>query len=233
MTIAERDLHLDEHRCAELVLGLAGAEEREAAVAHAERCEACAVRLRAHVAAQARMLADQPAEPSAGAPSAIRRMPRLRYWLPAAAALAVVSVLLARSLAPPAPAPGSRWLPALGEPQLLRGAAPADPHLAAGLEAHARRDLETAARELALARAEGPAEQARRVYLAHTWLELGEPAKALPLLRSVNFAELPAAVSREAAGLLARALRANGHRAEADSLERLLQRTPEWVPVRP
>jgi hypothetical protein len=232
MTI-EMDLHLTEDRCAELVLGLAGASEREAAIAHAERCEACAVRLRAHVAAQARMLADQPAPLSAGAPRAIRRIPRLGYWLPAAAALAVVSVLLARSLAPPVPAPASRWLPALGEPQLLRGAAPADPHLAAGLRAYAARDLATAARELASARAEGPAEQARRVYLAHAWLELGEPERALPLLRSVNFAELPAAVSREAAGLLAHALRATGHGAEADSLERLLQRTPEWVPVRP
>lgn len=232
MTI-DLDLHLDEDRCAELVLGLLGADEREAAIAHAERCEACALRLRAHVAAQARMLADQPDALSTRAPRAILRLPRARYWLPAAAALALVSVLLARSLAPPAPAPESGWLPALGEPHLLRGERPIDPHLAAGMKAYVDRDLEVAARELGSARAEGPAEQARRVYLAHAWLELGEPERALPLLRSVNFTELPAAVSREAVGLFARALRATGHAADADSLERLLHRTPEWIPVRP
>lgn len=232
MTI-EVDLHLDEDRCAELVLGLLAEAERDAAIAHAERCEACARRLRAHVAAQARMIADHPDTRSAAAPRAIRRAPRVAYWLPAAAALAVVSVLLARNLAPPAKAPEARWLPALGEPHLLRGERPGDPHLAAGMKAYAGRDLEAAARELAAARAEGPAEQARRVYLAHAWLELGEPERALPLLRSVNFAELPSAVSREAVGLFARALRATGHAADADSLERLLHRTPEWVPVRP
>lgn len=227
------DLHLHEDRCAELVLGLVGEAERETAIAHAERCDACARRLRAHVAAQARMLADRPAPLSAVAPRPIHRIPRLRYWLPAAAALAVVSVLLVQRLGPQAPAPETRWLPALGEPQLLRGATPADPHLAAGLEAYAARDLETTARELAAARAEGPAEQARRVYLAHAWLELGEPERALPLLQSVRFLELPGPVSREAVVLLARALRATGHAAEADSLERLLHRTPDWVPVRP
>lgn len=221
------DLHLDEDRCAELVLGLVAGAEREAAIAHAERCEPCAQRLRAHVAAQARMLADQPRART------IRRAPRLALWLPAAAALAVVSVLLARGVGPRAPAPEPRWLPSLGEPHLLRGAAPADPRLVAGMKAYADRDLESAARELALARTEGPVEQARRVYLAHAWLELGEPERALPLLRSVNYPELPARFSREAAGLLARALRATGHPAEADSLERLLHRTPEWVPVRP
>jgi hypothetical protein len=84
-----------------------------------------------------------------------------------------------------------------------------------------------------MARAEGPAEQARLVYLAHAWLELGEPGRAVPLLRSVDFVQLPAGLSREAASMLARALRASGRVAEADTLENVLRRTPEWVPFRP
>lgn len=223
--------HLDEDRCAELVLGLLGHTERDQAIAHAEHCETCALRLREHVAAQVRMYADRPHARVVKA--AFRRIPRMAYWLPAAAALVMVSVLLVRGLGLRENVAESRWLPSPGEPQLLRGEALPDSHFAAGMAAYGARDLRGATRELALARAEGPAEHARRLYLAHAWLELGEPERALPLLRSLDHVQLPSAVSREAVGMLARALRATGHSPEADTLDRMLRRTPEWVPVRP
>ena len=221
--------HLDDDRCAELVLGLLAEPVRDAAIAHAERCEACARMLHAHVSAQARAHADRPG----ARVQRIPRLPRIAYWLPAAAALIVVSVLLVRNVVTRSPGTEAHWLPALGEPQLLRGESPPDAHLAAGMQAYAARDLERATRELALARATGPAEQARCLYLAHAWLELGEPERALPLLRDIDHSELPLDLAREAARMLVRTLRATGRASEADSLEAMLRRTPEWVPVRP
>lgn len=230
MTI-ERDLHLDDDRCAEIALSLSPERERVTALAHAARCEACAERLRSHVAASVRARADEPhAQVRALVPA---RRPR-RSWLllPAAAALVAASVWLPRAIGPRTTREASR-LPSPTEALLPRGVAPLDPRLAAGFDAHARGDLEGAVRELSAAKAEGGAEQARRLYLADALLARGEHEQALVLLRSLEFTSLPVRVSREAAALLARALRASGARARADSLERRLRETPEWVPVHP
>lgn len=225
--------HLDDFRVADLVLGFLGDDDRAEALAHAARCDECAERIRAHVSAQARMAADRPGAAVLQHPATARRASRVWHWLPAAAALIVATVLVVRLPGPRERAVGSVWLPALVEPQLLRGETPLDPHLAAGMDAYARRDLERAGSELSRARAVGPAEQARRLYLAHARFEQGEREQALELLRAVDFAQLPAGVARDGLGLLVRALRATGHGAEADSLERMRLRAPEWLPVRP
>jgi hypothetical protein len=108
-----------------------------------------------------------------------------------------------------------------------------DARLEAGLAAYARHDLVTAERELTAARASDGAEQARRLYLAHVKLLRHDPSGALALLRSLEYIELPAAVSRDAVRLLAQALRAEGEAASADSLDRALEHSPEWAPVLP
>jgi hypothetical protein len=236
----EATSHLDDERCADLVLGLLKDTDRRAAVEHAARCLDCAARLRSHVAAAVRAAADEPAasgaglrEPEAGRVVVLPRTAR-RGWLllPAAAALVVVSLWLPRAGGPGRSGAGE-WLPPPGEAVLARGEAPLDGHLAAGFAAYARRELAAVERELSAVQAEGGAEQARRLYLAHALLARGEHARALELLRSLDFRELPLGVSRAAAGLLARALRAGGAQAAADSLERRLRETPAWVPVRP
>lgn len=239
---ADTTAHLDDDRCAELALSLLSGDDRRDALAHAAACEPCAVRLRSHVAAAVRATADVPAARRAAAAPARLPAPASRpsgrrarlAWrmLPAAAAIALASLLLPRGTAPPRGGEGP-WLPAPVEALVPRGESPLDPHLAAGFEAYARRDLATVARELGAVRAQGGAEQARRLYLAHAQLARGEHDAALALLRSVAFEELPLAVAREALALLVRALRAAGETAEADSLERRLRETPAWVPVRP
>ena len=50
--------HLDDHACADLVLGLPSGAEREAALAHAAACPPCEARLRAHASAAERAAAD-------------------------------------------------------------------------------------------------------------------------------------------------------------------------------
>src|SRR5262249_23325328 len=93
----ERDWHLDDAVCADLVLGLLAAGARERAVRHAERCTPCAARLRAHVSAALRARADTP-----GAVLAIPRPQRVRRRVlalvgGAAATLACVVLLWPRS----------------------------------------------------------------------------------------------------------------------------------------
>jgi len=227
--------HLSDARCADLVLGLLAADERARDLAHAGGCTPCAERLRAHVSATYRGAADRP-----GAILAIPRPQRDQAWRAirlggAAAAGLLLAVLLwvDRAGHAPAPAHATRWLAMPTEGTLMRAGESTDPRLTAGLEAYARRDLATAERDLSAAHASEGTEQARRLYLAHVLLLRGDAHDALALLRSLEYIELPAAVSRDAVRLLAQALRAEGSVASADSLEDALRRSPDWAPILP
>lgn len=219
--------HLDDPRCADLVLGLLTPAERERAIAHAGSCNECALRLRRHAGAHERWRTD------AGVVQGAR--PR-RWVLPAglAAAAGLVAVLLLPRILPaPAEHGAGPRLVAPAEGVLVREGEVEDPHLRAGFEAYAAGDLVRAERELTDARAAGTADEARRVYLAQVKLLRGDAAAALELVRSLRWDLLPSHVGRDAVGLYARALRANGRPASADSLEQALARSPEWQPLRP
>ena len=190
----------------------------------------CAARLRSHVAAVSRMRADLPASGS----DRVHRLPPAWTLAPALAAAATLVLLVwwPRGASRHATGP-TAWLTMPAEGVLLREGAAEDPHLAAGFAAYARHDLAGARRELEAAHATETTEQARRVYLAHVVLLQGDASRALGLLRSVDWIELPAAVHRPALELLVQAERATGHPASADSIQHALQTTPEWIPILP
>lgn len=219
--------HLDDGRCADLALGLLTGHERDDAVAHAVACAECAVRLRHHIATQERWVT----ESGAAASRAGRRL-RWPVGLAAAAALIAVFTVPRIVMRPGVDAEGPR-LVAPAEGVLMREGETEDPHLRAGLEAYAAGDLERAERELGMANATGIADEARRLYLSQVKLLRGDEAAALGLLRGLRWESLPSHVSRDAVALYARVLRASGRPASADSLERLLEHTPEWQPLRP
>jgi len=223
--------HVDDARCADLVLGLLSHAERRDAIAHATLCEECALRLREHVAAAVR------AADAGAARRGPARIARLRpAWIVPSALAAAAAVLALVVLGPHAarrPAGPEPWLLTSADGVLLREGEAEDPHLARGFAAYARHDLAAARRELEQAQGHDTSEQARRLYLAHVLLMQGEPARALALLQSLDWVQIPVAVRREAARIDARALRATGHAAAADSLEKRLSSTPEWIPVLP
>ena len=228
--MVETTRHLADAHCADLVLDLLAPAERHAALAHASSCPECAARLRSHVSAASRMRADLPA----GRRARISRMSPLVPLLPALAAAAALVVLLGLPRGVQhVPRTSASWLAMPADGVLFREGAAEDPHLVAGFAAYARHDLPVARRELELARAGETAEQARRVYLAHVVLLEGDAERALALLRSLDWIELPAAVHRPAVELLVQAERATGHPASADSIEHALRITPEWIPVQP
>src|SRR5262249_20927972 len=137
----------------------------------------------------------------------------------AAAAALITALLLSMRTPSPRPATAVHWLATPSEGTLTRAGEDMDAQLPARLPAYAGRDLAAAERELTAAHASDGAEQARRLYLAHVKLLRHDPAAALALLRSLDYIELPAAVSRDAVRLLAQALRAEGEVASADSLD--------------
>ena len=232
--MSEREHHLGDARCADLVLDLAGDAYRDRDLSHAAQCAACASRLRAHVSASFHARAHQ-----TGAVLVLPESRTVGTWrglvaclLATAAAVVVATVFWPRAL-DRAPTPATHWLATPSEGTLVRAGETMDPRLVAGFGAYARRDLAAADRELGAARASDGAEVARRLYLAHVKLLRNDPQAALALLRSLDYTDLPAAVSRDAVRLLAQALRAEGEVASADSLDRALARSPEWAPILP
>lgn len=230
--MSERDLHLDDAQCADLVLGLLPGAEYHRAVAHARQCTECALRLREHVAAGFRARADRPGAILALPRPARRRGARFLGGGAAAAAAVLLAVVLWPRATPRTPA-AVAWLATPSAGTLIRSGDGADARLEAGFAAYARRDLATAERELSAAHVADGAEQARRLYLAHVKLLHHDTRGALELLRSLDYIDLPAAVEHDAVRLLAQALRAEGEQDPADSLERALARSPEWAPILP
>lgn len=219
--------HIDDARCADLVLGLLPDAERAAWLEHAALCAACEARLRSHAGASFRAAADwRDKRRESVTPIAAAAKPRARFtpmiaWAAAAAlALAVALPLLLRHSAPETGAPA---MPVPGDAVSTRAGDGEDAHLSAGIDAYASRDFVTARRELEAARVSGPPEQMRRLYLAQVLVELNRPGEALELLRSLTWVSIPEPYRHDAALLFARALRLGGDAASADSVERSLK----------
>jgi hypothetical protein len=218
---AALDRHLDDARCADLVLGLPAPADAERDLAHAASCPACEARLRAHAAAhdRARALPRRDAR--------VLR-PAVPWWKSTRGAGLAAAAAVAVALGVPFVAQHAArhdgaftWLPAGSG--VVQRATGSDPHLVAGLEAYARHDAEAAERELSAARATGSAEAARRVFLASAVLARGDAERAIGLLESVNFdQDLPEPWRGEALRTLAQAWRRAGRAGQADSLERAL-----------
>jgi hypothetical protein len=238
-----RAAHLDEPSCADLVLGLLEAREREKVLDHAAECPDCEARLKAHAGAAARAEAElrvglgQPITGSGAQGRVVRMRPPWRapriLGLVAAAVLVLSIGLPWLARRGPVDRDVARWLPVSGELIRNREIEEADPRLAAGLAAYRARDLAAADRELSAARASGGAERLRQLCLAHVKLERGDARGSLALLRGVEWRMVPEPWRREGVALLVRALRENGERESADSLERELARLGPATPLMP
>jgi hypothetical protein len=211
--------HLDDARCADLVLGLLAPEARAAALAHLATCPDCEARLRAHTGAQvaATLAAPRPAARVVRLPLGRRR----GLMLTAAAAAAVLLTLaVPRGLWRSTPPVPTAWLADPGEVVRMRAGAGADPRLESGLAAYRARELSRAITDLRAARVDGAAEQVRRLYLGHAFLADGQPREALAWLASVELTRLPEPWRTQAEDALVAAWRANAMSRSADSLER-------------
>jgi hypothetical protein len=241
--------HVADDRLLDLVNGLLAEPVAAEACEHLRACRACAERLRAFAATHergharaARMLAEiLPLEPIAGArsgtgggasepgaPRAFAPRPMFpRRTLAAAASVIVVggAVLLWAALRPaPLALEGAAWLPAPDPSILTRDstAARIDGRILRGLEAYRNLDPATALRLLERARATGPLEQVRRVYLGNAQLLTGNPRAAIATLSDVDFTLVPEPWQSEAQWSLAEALARIGRNGAADSLRRAL-----------
>ena len=238
--------HLTEDTCRDLLGDLLSPAERRAVLTHAAECPSCEDVLRVCAGERERMrirgyalgLVKPPreTEPAAGkepGPPAERPSTgqRLIEWLRglappprwgfAAGAVAVAAILLVLIL-PPGPVPYSdlsRPLLPYQEGITLRGeSGSADDALLQGLHAYTADDLAAATDQLDTAAADGPAELVRRVYLASALVRQAEYARALEVLESVNFAQIPEPWRRETRWNLYLALRGSGRDSEADAL---------------
>jgi hypothetical protein len=215
---AKMAIHLDDARCADLVLGLLEPGERAQALAHAQVCGVCETRLRAHVGASERAQADRL--------TLVETLP-LRAARPhwglitggLAAAAAITLVFAMPMLRPHVPARAATALPVPGDEVLSRDSGVIDPHLAAGLAALRAHDMATARLELTAANTTGTAEIVRRLYLAQVLEASSDAEGALAQLRGVRFADLPEPWRTSGTQLFARVLRRTGHAATADSVE--------------
>ncbi|MFN8589170.1 MAG: hypothetical protein U0704_15365 [Candidatus Eisenbacteria bacterium] len=215
---------MSDAQCADIVLGLLDAREREGLLEHARECAACEARLRAHAGAVERAQADWSER--------VERLPlplRPRRALPLPALFAAAAALVAVLALPLALRRGERaadapaWLPPAGESVRLRGAEEPDAHLTAGLAAYEARDLATAERELKAAHADGAAETLRRLYLGNVLVARGRAQEASAVLGEVRWYQVPEPWRHQGARTWAQALRTLGEFARADSVERSLQ----------
>jgi hypothetical protein len=222
--------HLDDARCADLVLGLMPAAERERALAHAATCATCEDMLRAHVGAGERAWADAPGRAATGR---VFPLPSRRVWVLAAAAALAVVFASPQFLSHGDRASNALLLPLPGAEVRTRDGGAEDPHLTAGLKAYAAHDFATAERELLAARAEGGAESMRRLYLAQVRMARGDARAAVGLLRGIEWRTVPEPWRRDGVTLLAHALRATGADVSADSIEHALRVLDPATPLVP
>jgi hypothetical protein len=225
-----RNDHLDDSRCADLVVGLLPGDEREHALAHAAACPRCEAMLRAHVGATERAWVDSPER----VPGARRvfPLPSARVWTIAAAAALAVVFATPRFLSHGDHA-ANVMLPAPGAEVRTREGGVTDRHLSSGLAAYEARDLAVAERELSAARVEGSSETLRRLYLAQVRMARGNARGAADLLRNIDWRTVPEPWRRDGVALLARALRAIGADVSADSIEHALRTLDPALPIVP
>lgn len=233
-TTEAREMHLNDSACADLVLGLLDGAAQQVALSHARECPDCESRLRAHAGGAERASADWQST-VASTPMPLRTAPSKRA-LPLPALFAAAAVLMAAAAlplllrTPPRGDDAATWLPAPGETVRTRGEHAPDSHLQAGLAAYEARDLVTAKRELEAARTEGSAEALRQLYLGHVLVANGQTQEGAELMGHVRWILVPEPWRREGAIAYARALRAVGDFARADSVERSLELRPNDKP---
>jgi len=224
-------LHPGEDRWLDLVNGLLDPPAREAALAHARDCTACADRLRAASATHER------ARARAGTRFAARDRRRAGLARGLALAAALVAVVGVTTLLQPPrrdarlapallPAPDASILTRDGADSL--GAAA----VRAGLEAYARGDFAAAERHLAEGVATGTLEPVRRLYLGNARLQRDDPAGALEALATVDRTRVPEPWLGELEWSLAVALAKSGRAASAESLRRVLADRDDAVGAR-
>lgn len=240
------ELHPGPDRLLDLVNGLLPSSERSELIDHLRRCAPCGLALREVAASHEKGLAifAEMLSPARSGPSIHVLAPRQRRrarWRTASALLAAAAVLVAvlwgtnARRASQGPSQRSEqmaevvtWLPE-PEPTVFQRDATrqaADPRIVQGLAAYRDRDARTARRLLSSARATGPLEQVRRIYLGSALLHLGQEDDAFETLRAIELAQVPEPWKSEAQWLLALAHEGTGHTAKADSLYRLLAARP-------
>jgi len=116
-----------------------------------------------------------------------------------------------------------RWLPeSTGDLQIRAATETVDPTLAAGFEAYASHDAETAIALLQSAEATGRLEILRKIYLGNALAWEGKYAEAAAILTTVRARILPDPWGSESRWTLYVALRESGDATAADSLLRVL-----------
>lgn len=245
------ELHPGPDRLLDLVNGLLPTSERSDLLDHLRRCPTCEFALRELAASHEKALAmftealfTEALSPARSGPSIRVLAPRHRRrarWRTVSALLAAAAVLVAvlwgtnARRSSPGPSPRGEqmaelvtWLPE-PEPTVFQRDATreaADPRIVQGLAAYRDRDARTARRLLSAARANGPLEQVRRIYLGSALLHLGQEHDALETLRAIELAQVPEPWKSETQWLLALAHGETGNTAKADSLYRLLAARP-------
>ncbi len=217
--------HPDEDRWLDLVNGLLVEDDRRRALDHARDCAPCGERLRAFAATHERLRGRE-------IPRSLRRPAQRRLLLAAAAAVIVVAggtLLFLPPRGTPPVAPVSLPVP---DPSILTRTLSDsldDGSIARGLEAYARGDHAEARRTLAAARATGPLEQVRLLYLAGSRLEEGDARGAIRDLRRVDRSLVPEPWRGELDWSLAVALASVGEHASAESLRQGLADRPDEI----
>ena len=228
-----REQHLSEDRLLDLAHRLLDDRDRRAALEHLRDCAPCARTFRdiaeLHERAHSKQTEVWVAEPV----GRVLALPSGRRWRPLATFMAAAAVLAAvffgseflRARHDRAPgASDFAWLPD-AEPTVLQRdsiPSPADERLIEGLRAYHEHDARRARTLLAGARASGPLEAVRRVYLGSSELQLGRAGDALRTLGAVDLRELPEPWRSETEWTIALANDATGRRTLADSLWRVL-----------
>ncbi len=206
--------HLDDDGCLDLVAGLLSAPEREAALAHAETCEACAARIVrwagyqecARLGRTEESIGKEPAFAPVSPDGRRRRVVSWRrtalWWLPLAAGFLL---WLGRepSRPPATSTPASHAAPWIAQHPAWRRlregtggkSAPAGAAVPEALRQAIRhydaRRPAAAARLLAASRFTGGAEDLRVLYLASCLVHMDRPAEAENLLETLDIGSLP------------------------------------------
>lgn len=228
-----REHHLGEDRLLDLAHRLLDDRDRSAALDHLRDCSPCARAFREIAALHERAPGKQNDVLVAEPVGRVLTLSGGRRWRPLATLMAAAAVLAAvffgseylrgrhdRALE----VSDFAWLPD-AEPTVLQRdsiPSPADERLIEGLRAYHKHDARRARTLLAGARASGPLEEVRRIYLGSSELQLGRAGDALRTLGAVDLRELPEPWRSETEWTIALANEATGHRSSADSIWRNL-----------
>ncbi len=233
----ERDRHLDEDLCLDLLLGQLSAEDTRGWSEHLLHCAACEEMVRVQSAQlETRRAGPLPRRERDGRlalsprSESARLLPKRsigRLVAPALiAAAALVLFFLWQGRQSAEGPPGDFWIERNFEELVTRsGEAPVD-LLQEGLRAYARHDAQRAADLLGRAQAGKGLDEIRRLYLASALLHLARVDESISLLRKLEPMTLPAPWRDDALWTLHAALTRGGYAVAADSLLAEMARLP-------